>query len=262
MASVTADFNLNGSKKSIFSALLEARSKYGGKKQVIHDADDTKLSYNDLVRASFGLGHALKAGTKNGETMGVLLPTGAAAVITFFALNAYGRVPAMLNFTSGIKNLKTACKTAEIKKVITAHRFVDLGGLEDLVGELSEEVEIVYLEDVREGLTLSDKIHGALGPIMPWAFSAKPSHSSASVVLFTSGTEGDPKGVVLSHLNVVSNVKQILQHVPEALTPNDVLFNPLPTFHCFGLTAGALSTDPWRHESSLSPFAVASEGNS
>ncbi len=83
----------------------------------------------------------------------------------------------------------------------------------------------------------------------PPALSARSRHGPSTpsvdpgapaVILFTSGTEGDPKGVVLSHRNIVANIHQILAHVPEALRLDDILFSPLPTFHCFGLTAGAL----------------------
>ena len=114
-------------------------------------------------------------------------------------------------------------------------------GIHDpLVDELRNDVQFIYLEDVRAGLGIKDKAAGALGPVAPWAFAAHPDPKSPAVILFTSGTEGDPKGVVLSHFNIVANVHQVLAHVPEALGPEDVLFNPLPTFHCFGLTAGAL----------------------
>ena len=93
--------------RSLFSRrCCTARKEYGGKKIALHDADDRKLTYDDIVRAAFALGHALKKGTKRGEAIGVMLPTGAGAVITFFALNAYGRVPAMLNFTAGARNIE------------------------------------------------------------------------------------------------------------------------------------------------------------
>src|SRR5690606_31837065 len=189
---------------------------------------------------AFALGSALRKDTKRGEAVGIMLPTGAGAVITFFALNAYGRVPAMLNFTAGPRNMRAALKAAKVKRIATAHAFIEKAELQPLVDALKDDVEFVYLEDVRAALGVRDKAAGALGPVLPWAFAAHPAHKSPAVILFTSGTEGDPKGVVLSHFNIVANVHQVLAHVPEALGPEDILFNPLPTFHCFGLTAGAL----------------------
>jgi acyl-[acyl-carrier-protein]-phospholipid O-acyltransferase / long-chain-fatty-acid--[acyl-carrier-protein] ligase len=240
MASLRAAYNPKNAESAVFPALLNARKEYGGKKIALHDADDRKLSYDDIIRAAFALGHALKKGTKRGEAIGVMLPTGAGAVITFFAVNAYGRVPAMLNFTAGPRNIKAALKAAKVKKIISAHAFIEKAELHDLVGELKDAAEFIYLEDVRKSLGAADKAAGALGPVAPFMFIKHIDHKAPAVILFTSGTEGDPKGVVLSHFNIVGNIHQILAHVPEALTPNDVLFNPLPTFHCFGLTAGAL----------------------
>ncbi|MDP3739941.1 MAG: AMP-binding protein [Hyphomonadaceae bacterium] len=240
MASLRSAYDPRNGETAVFPALLHARKEYGGRKIALHDADDRKLSYDDIVRAAFALGHALKKGTRRGEAVGLMLPTGAGAVITFFALNAYGRVPAMLNFTAGTRNLRAALKAGRVKRIVTAHAFIQKAELQTLVDELEPDADFIYLEDVRAALGARDKAAGALGPVLPWAFAAHPDPKSPAVILFTSGTEGDPKGVVLSHVNIVGNIHQILAHVPEALGVDDVLFNPLPTFHCFGLTAGAL----------------------
>lgn len=223
----------------MFSALLRARHEYGGKKIIMIDGDDRKKSYTEIVRAAFALGHALKRATKAGENVGVMLPTGAGAVIAFYALSAYGRVPAMLNFTAGSRNLKAAMTAGEVTKIITAHKFVELGGLEDLISDLGSDHEIIYLEDVRESIGLADKAAGAIGPIAPFLFRRGANYKSPGVILFTSGTEGEPKGVVLSHQNVLANVDQVRAHIGLS-DKTDRLFNPLPTFHCFGLTVGAI----------------------
>jgi acyl-[acyl-carrier-protein]-phospholipid O-acyltransferase/long-chain-fatty-acid--[acyl-carrier-protein] ligase len=222
-----------------FGALLRAKHEHGAGKTIVIDGDDRKLTYKEIIQASFGLGSALKKGTKFGENVGIMLPTGAGAVIAFYAVSAYGRVPAMLNFTAGSKNLKSAMKAANVKRIVTAHKFVELGGLEDLLAELSSVAKIVYLEDVREGLTLGNKIAGGLGPILPSLFRPRVSSKGAAVTLFTSGTEGEPKGVVLSHENILANVEQVRSHIGLS-SKIDKLLNPLPTFHCFGLTVGAI----------------------
>ena len=107
-------FDSTRAEKPVFRALTEARSQYGGKKPAIVDGDERVLTYDEVVRASFALGHALKKGTRPGESVGIMLPSGAGAVISFFAISAYGRVPAMLNFTSGAAGLKSAIRTAQI----------------------------------------------------------------------------------------------------------------------------------------------------
>lgn len=232
-------FKLSRAKTDLFTALLRAKSKFGSSKVAIVDGDERELTYKEVVRGSFGLGNALKKLTKKNEKVGVLLPTGAGAVITFYALEAYSRIPAMMNFTAGAKNLRSAMKAAEVTKIITAHKFIELGNLDPLVEQLSDVAEFIYLEDVRDGLTLGDKVAGGLGPIMPWLFRSPPSSESPGVVLFTSGTEGEPKGVVLSHKNVLANVEQVRAHIGLS-SKTDSVFNPLPTFHCFGLTVGAI----------------------
>ncbi|HEY5047669.1 MAG TPA: AMP-binding protein [Rhizomicrobium sp.] len=231
-------FDIYRAQKSVFASLVGARNRYGGKKPAIVDGDERILTYDEIVRAALALGNALKKGTRAGEAVGIMLPAGAAAVIAFFAVSAYGRVPAMLNFTSGAAGLKSALQTAKVKRVITAHRFIELGKFEVLERELKAGAELIYLEDVRKNLSFADKAKAALGQYVPGLMSSRPAHDRPAVILFTSGTEGDPKGVALSHRNLLSNIEQVRSHIE--LYPSDILFNPLPTFHCFGLTVGAL----------------------
>jgi len=234
----TIPFDITRSQQPVFRALVEARSRFGPNRAALVDGDERVLSYEDIVRAALALGHALKRGTKSGESVGIMLPTGAASIIAFFAVSAYGRVPAMLNFTSGAAGVRSAIKTAKIKRVVTAHRFVELGKFESLIAEVGEDCELVYLEDVRENLSLLDKAFAAVGTIVPGLVTANAVGAKPAVILFTSGTEGEPKGVALSHVNLLSNVEQVRAHI--ALYETDILFNPLPTFHCFGLTVGSL----------------------
>jgi acyl-[acyl-carrier-protein]-phospholipid O-acyltransferase / long-chain-fatty-acid--[acyl-carrier-protein] ligase len=223
----------------LFSALLRAKKEHGNRKIAVIDGDGSKFDYATLVRGSLALGAGFSKFTEKGENVGVLLPTGIGAVLAFFGLSAYGRVPAMLNFTAGSRNIRSAMKAAEARTIITARKFIDLGELHGLVSELSETAQIIYLEDVRENMGLSEKLAGGLGPLVPGLFQTKLRSSKPGVVLFTSGTEGEPKGVVLSHGNVLANVEQVRAHIGLS-SETDSVFNPLPTFHCFGLTVGAI----------------------
>ena len=231
-------FDMVRTKKSIFQALADARTLYGGKRPIVIDGDERVLTYDDIMRATLALGHALKKGTKPRESVGIMLPTSAGAVIAFFAVTAFDRVPAMLNFTSGAAGVSSAIRTAKIKRLVTAHKFIELAKLDGLIAELSRVVEIVYLEDVREKLNLTDKLTAGVGQFVPGLIGWRGTPDEVAVILFTSGTEGAPKGVALSHANILANVEQIRAHV--AFYPSDIMFNPLPTFHCFGLTVGAV----------------------
>ncbi len=226
------------SRKSIFHALLAASHKKGANAVALVDGDGRELTYKEIIRASFALGGPLARATSSGEKVGIMMPTGAGAVIALMAAFSQGRTPAMFNFTAGARNLKAAARAAEVKKVVTAHKFIELAKLEALVEELKGTVEFLYLEDMKEALSPVDKARAVLGPLLPRFFSASPDPDSLGIILFTSGTEGDPKGVALSHANILSNIYQIAEHVK--ILPTDIFFNPLPTFHCYGLTAGTL----------------------
>jgi len=223
-------------RRSVFHALAEARGRHGGGTIALIDGEERKLTYDEMIRAAFALGSALRPGTRRGECVGVMLPTGAAATLAFFALTAFGRIPTMLNFTSGLAGLKSALRTAQVKRVVTARRLVDVAGLQEVVAGLG--AEIVYLEDVRSGLSLKDKLTAVAGKLLPRLLAVRPDPDKTAAILFTSGTEGEPKGVALSHANILANVAQVQAHID--LYPRDVLFNPLPVFHCFGLTVGTL----------------------
>ncbi len=231
-------FDSAEAQSTIFDTLIAASRKYGLKKPILEDQERNPLSYLDLIRASFALGRKIAAFTKRGERVGVMLPSSSGGVVTFFALHAFGRIPTMLNFTAGIRNLKAACELAGVKTVLTSHRFVEQGKLHDLVDALETLTNVVYLEDVRKTVGLSDRLFAAAAGALPRQFRVAVSPSDPGVILFTSGSFGAPRGVVLSHANLVANVAQIAHHIP--LDPAWVMFNPLPTFHCFGLTGGLL----------------------
>lgn len=232
-------FDARRTRKSVFEALLRARREAGGRRVAIIDGDGRTLSYTDLARAALALGRPIAKRTKRRDAVALLLPTGAPAAVAFFALSAYGRVPAMLNFTAGARALKAALRVGGVKKVITARRFIEAANLGDIEAALAEDAEILYLEDLRANLTLADKALAGARAALPALAPRSGRAKDLGVILFTSGTEGDPKGVALSHENLVANVEQIRQHIE--IFKTDLLFNPLPTFHCFGLTVGLLT---------------------
>lgn len=223
--------------ETLFDALIDARARYGDK-EILEDQDRHPLTYTGLIRAAFVLGRKIAAMTQPGERVGVLLPSSAGVVVTFFGLHAFGRVPVMLNFTSGEANLKAALETAGVTKILSAKRFVTQAKLDDLMTALGEVAEIIWLDDVRKTIGLADKLYGLSAGMAPRRFRVKTDPDSPGVVLFTSGSFGAPKGVVLSQRNLVANARQVAAHIE--LKPEWVMFNPLPTFHSLGLTGGVL----------------------
>ncbi|WP_374388732.1 AMP-binding protein [Brevundimonas sp.] len=224
-------------QESLIDALIEARTRFGDK-EILEDQDRHPLTYTGLIRAAFVLGRKIANMTEKGERVAILLPSSMGVVVTFFGLHAHGRVPVMLNFTAGEANLKAAIRTAGVKKVLTARRFIEQAKLEDLVDELKTVADIVWLDDVRKTIGLADKLYGLAAGAVPKRFRVKTDPDAPGVVLFTSGSFGTPKGVVLSQRNLVANARQVAAHID--LKPEWVMFNPLPTFHCFGLTGGVI----------------------
>lgn len=235
-------FETSAYRHTVFRALLDARTVHGGGHLVMEDVQRQPLNYRKVVLKTLVLGRLLSRLTREGERVGVLLPSANAAAVTFFALNAFGRVPAMLNFTVGAAGMRSACATALVENVITSRRFVEQAGLQEAVAGLGLQVKVHFLEDVAAGARVSDKLWGLLvtpfaRPWQAWTGRDRGAEDPA-VVLFTSGSEGAPKGVVLSHANLLANRAQIAAKVD--FLPQDVILNALPLFHSFGLTAGTL----------------------
>jgi acyl-[acyl-carrier-protein]-phospholipid O-acyltransferase/long-chain-fatty-acid--[acyl-carrier-protein] ligase len=248
-------FELARTRVTLFEALLRARDAKGGTFKILEDHERKPLSYDDIVRAAFALGGKLDTLIKRRETAGLMLPTGAGAAVTFFALHAIGRTPAMLNFTAGAMNLRSACDAANVRKILTSRVFIKKAGLEDLAAELSKFATLIYLEDIRKTIDFGDKVIALVKGASPRMFAAKANPDDTAVILFTSGSYGVPKGAVLSHANLVSNVEQGHAHVP--FEPDWSFFSPLPMFHCFGLLAGVLLPLFTGHKAFLYPSPLA-----
>ena len=231
-------YDARAGRRTVFDALLDARDRTGGGKLILEDQERKPLSYTDLIRAAFALGRRLAAISKRGERMGVMLPSSAGGVVTFFALHAYGRVPAMLNFTAGIRNLRAACQIGRLRTVLTSRRFIAQAKLQDLIDALEPDCQIVYLEDIRSKIGAVDKLLAVTAAAMARQARAAVQPDDPGVILFTSGSFGAPRGVLLSQANLVANVEQVAAHID--IDPDWVMFNPLPIFHCLGLTGGVL----------------------
>jgi acyl-[acyl-carrier-protein]-phospholipid O-acyltransferase/long-chain-fatty-acid--[acyl-carrier-protein] ligase len=223
-------------EQTLFEAVLDARTIHGGRALVAEDIERRPISYNRLIAGGLVLGKRLNANTALGERIGLLLPNSIGVVTVFFALQAFGRIPAMLNYSAGIANLQSACKAAEIRTIVASRRFVELARLEDAAAALQERCRLIWLEDIRQEITPLDRLSGAaVGLLASWRRRpARPD--DPAVVLFTSGSEGTPKGVVLSHRNILANCHQLAARVDFNAT--DRVLNALPVFHSFGLTAG------------------------
>ncbi len=225
---------------TVFEALLAARRRYGGRTGIVDDVDRNALTYNRLVLGALVLGRKLADLTRAGESVGVFLPNASGSAVAWLGLVAFGRVPAMLNVTAGPAALTSALSVAGVKLVITARRFIEKARLEATADALAEIATVVYLDDLRATIGLGDKLRGLIdlrrARAVHRAARGAAGPDDRAVILFTSGSEGPPKGVALSHRNIVANCRQAAARVD--FTPSDTVLNVLPLFHAFGLTAG------------------------
>ncbi|MGB7431019.1 MAG: AMP-binding protein [Ahrensia sp.] len=220
----------------LFRAIVSAAKTYGASRTILEDTVTGQLSYKRMLIGARVLGKRFAAMSKTGEAMGVLLPNANGAIVTFFALQSCARVPAMLNYTAGPSTVVSAINTAAIKTVLSSKAFIEKAELEAVVDAIEANgTTIIWLEELRESITAFEKIAAAL----LWQKPIEPVDADkAGVILFTSGSEGTPKGVVLSHRNIHANAAQSEARVD--ISVKDCLFNVLPVFHSFGLTGGTI----------------------
>lgn len=228
-------FRTTNTDTTVLERIIATADERGFGRLAVQDPVTGSLTYGKLLTAVAILGAKFRDRFKADRTLGVLLPNANGSVATVLGVMSAGKAPAMLNFTAGAANLASACAAAEIRHVLTSRAFVQQAKLGPVVEEIGRNVEIVWLDDIRETITLKDKLFGLLRKTRPLV---KRGPDDPAVVLFTSGSEGTPKGVVLTHRNLLSNAAQAASRID--FTSNDKVFNVLPVFHAFGLTAGTI----------------------
>lgn len=231
-----ARFHRHDPDDTLFKGFLKAADRYGPGRIVLEDTIGEPLTYKRWFIGARILGKRFAAITKPGEALGILLPNANGVVVTFLALQSAGRVAAMLNYTAGPANVASAIRTARISTVISSSAFIEKAQLEDVATAIGQAgAKILWLEDIRKTVGGIDKVLGALLWRKP---IARTYATQPAVILFTSGSEGTPKGVVLSHRNLLANAQQSEARI--AISVKDTLFNVLPVFHSFGLTGGTV----------------------
>jgi acyl-[acyl-carrier-protein]-phospholipid O-acyltransferase/long-chain-fatty-acid--[acyl-carrier-protein] ligase len=217
------EINLN-----VYQALLETAYLKGEGRRILEDIRRNPISYKTLIKQIKVLASYFRKTLPTDQYVGLICPNSTILAAAIFALWADSKVAVMLNYSQGLQPMLSAIKACDIKTVISLEAFIEQGKLSELVNTLP--VETIYLDRLK--LSFFEKLKGLFfKPSL-----AKPSEPAA--VLFTSGFEGRPKGAVLSHSNLLSDIYQAVAII--GLNEDDVLFNSMPAFHAFGLNVGLI----------------------
>ncbi|MEA1972246.1 MAG: AMP-binding protein, partial [Candidatus Cloacimonadota bacterium] len=199
--------------------------KFPKKVAIIDQATNKEFTYEKALISSIIFANKIKKYPE--KNIGVMVPTSAGAMLTFIAVLMAGKTPVMINYSTGaIKNCKYAAERCNFKTILTSKKLLDKLNLEPIDG-------MYFLEDIVKDITLFDKISGLIKSKLNIFY--KGDKEELAVVLFTSGSEKDPKGVMLTHKNIISNIDAILKTYPQ-ITHEDTFLSSLPLFHVFGLT--------------------------
>ncbi|MBV9240359.1 MAG: acyl-[ACP]--phospholipid O-acyltransferase, partial [Xanthobacteraceae bacterium] len=228
-------FRTTSTDRTVMDALIASAKQYGAGRTAVEDPLAGALSYRKLLLGVAVLGRKLMPVGDVGEAVGVLLPNANGAAVATLALMSAGCVPAMINFSAGLANVRAACRAANIKTIVTSRTFIEKARLGALIEGLRHDVNLLFLEDVRASVSLTDKLRGLREAKRPLV---KRQPDDPAAILFTSGSEGTPKGVVLSHRNMLANAAQAEARID--FGRRDKVFNVLPLFHSFGLTIGLI----------------------
>lgn len=231
-AFATADID-----RSLFTALLAAARRHGARLPIVEDIGRVPLTYRKLILGAVVLGQRLLRDLPPGQPVGLMLPNANGALVTFFALQSQSRIPAMLNVSAGAEAMLAACTAAGVTTVLSSRAFVERAKLLTAVGRMEATIRFIWLEDIRATIRPTDKLRGLFtnARTLPGAIAAP---NAPATILFTSGSEGTPKGVVLSHRNMLANIAQVAATID--FTESDRVFNAMPMFHALGLVSATL----------------------
>lgn len=224
-------------------AAIVATARAMPRKVALEDITFTEFTYRRLLMATDALARALgrHLSPGRGERIGVMLPTVNGAVTTVLALWSLGKTPAFLNYSTGAVVMVSCARLAGLRQVLTSRAFLEKAKL-PLEPLREAGVEFIYLEDIRTEIGPGAKLAAllrnrlSLGAVLR---RAPVAADDTAAVIFTSGSEGVPKGVELSHRGMLANMRQLFAAAD--LRDDDRFFNALPFFHSFGLVGGIVA---------------------
>lgn len=225
-------FDIGKPKRRSLASMFVSMARKNWFRKAISDTTGKRLTFGKTLTAAVALSEKLKSSTENEEKVGVLLPASVGGAVTNIAITLLKKVPVNLNFTSSSESIQSAIKQCDIKTIISSHTFLEK------LKNLAIPEGIIYLEDIYKSIAPKDMMRALLKALfMPNAIITNSSNFSAddlATVIFSSGCTGEPKGVLLSHHNIISNIESFRMVLN--ISPKDNVCAALPFFHSFGFT--------------------------
>jgi acyl-[acyl-carrier-protein]-phospholipid O-acyltransferase/long-chain-fatty-acid--[acyl-carrier-protein] ligase len=209
-------------------------------KVALSDNMGIELSAKQLLVGAISLSKQIKSACE-AQNVGLILPTSSAGVLMNMATLLAGKTIVNLNYTASLQSLLAAQEQAAIKQIYTSKRFIqklEKRGID--LAPLFENVELFYVEDMSKEISKAQKIRRLVAVsvlptfLLKWIYAPQTDASEVAAILFSSGSEGAPKGVMLTHANILANLKQVADVINTQ--SSDVILGSLPLFHAFGLT--------------------------
>lgn len=218
--------------------LLMAAAASRRKQPIIYDELGRSLTFNRLIIGCAVLARKIEATTRR-QHVGCLLPNSVTGIVATFGCNFAHKTAVILNYTFPVPTLLRCCERAHLDVILTSRQFLEKSGLSELTEQLAaRNIHTIFLEDMANQISRLAKLSGVLRFKLKRLQTERSAPDDAAIILFTSGSEAEPKAVVLTHRNLLTNCGQILEAFP--IGKHEIMFSALPHFHAFGLTAGAL----------------------
>jgi acyl-[acyl-carrier-protein]-phospholipid O-acyltransferase/long-chain-fatty-acid--[acyl-carrier-protein] ligase len=228
------DTEMSACPGTVLGAIIERARRFPST-VVLQDVTRKKLTLRRFLASAAAIAEQWRQilPAEPGERIGILLPNSNAVPVSLLSLWSIDKVPAIFNFSTGVPTMLTCAQLAGVKNVITSAAFLQRARL-DLKPMTDAGIKFIQLEDVRARVSRMDQLRALARAIFqPQSLAGTQRRESTAVVLFTSGSEGPPKGVELTHDNLLSNIHQMLALLD--VMDCDRMFNALPLFHSFGL---------------------------
>ena len=212
---------------TLHEKFIRVAKKYSNKIAIIDCATNKEITYKTALISALILAKKIKKYDEN--KIGIMIPTSAGAILTNLAVLIAGKIPIMINYSTGaIKNSQYAIDKCNFRTIITSKKLLEKLGIEPIEN-------MIFIEDIVKEISTFDKVTGLVKSKIPSVCVNKGMDEDLAVILFTSGSEKDPKGVQLTNKNILSNINSIMEIYPD-IGENDTFMASLPLFHVFGLT--------------------------